>query len=165
MDIIFLHGLESGPHGSKFQSIRDAGWTVSAPDCTGVGDVTQRVAIAREALEAAAGPVVLVGSSFGGLTGARLHADVAGSPVGERIHGLLLLAPALHVEGAEAIDRCHPNTVILHGVQDDVVPVEASRSFAERFGCMLVEVEDGHRLKDSHARILSLLQQVAGVRA
>ena len=165
MQIIFLHGLESGPHGSKYQSMKAAGWPVAAPDCTGVMDVDLRVAAARAALEAETGPVVLVGSSFGGLTAARLWSDVVEEALAARVHGMLLLAPAFHLESAQAIHACHSNTVLLHGRQDDVVPLEASQAFAERFGCMLAEVDDGHRLAESHDRMLALLELVAGLRA
>jgi len=162
MDVIFLHGLESGPHGSKFQSMKAAGWNISAPDCEGIANVGERVEIARRALPAAEEPVVLVGSSFGGLTAARLFSSLADDRASAQVHGLLLLAPAFHVPAAESITTCHPNTVILHGTQDDVVPIESSRAFAARFGCELVEVEDGHRLAASHPVILRLLDQVAG---
>lgn len=103
----------------------------------------------------------LVGSSFGGLTAALLYAGLTKDTAEARVHGLLLLAPAFHLAAADDIGCCHPNTVLLHGVQDAVVPIEASRAFAARFGCELVEVEDGHRLTDSHSEILRRLEQVA----
>ncbi len=162
MHVLFLHGKESGPHGSKYRSIRDAGWSVTAPDCEGIDDLTQRVNIASAALRPLAGPVVVVGSSYGGLTAALLHDALQGTDEVSKIHGHLLLAPAFHLEEARALAHCHPNTVVLHGEQDEVVPVEDSRAYADRFGCELVEVQDDHRLKASHAEILRLLEQVAG---
>jgi alpha-beta hydrolase superfamily lysophospholipase len=162
MDIIFLHGRATGPHGSKIQSIRAAGWNLSAPDCKGIEDVHERVAIARRALKDAGDEVVLVGSSFGGLTAALLLSELAGSEESSKVKGLLLLAPALHMEPAKGITAVPPNTLILHGVHDTVVPIEHSRAFATRFACELVEVEDDHRLRDSHPQILSLLERVVG---
>ena len=102
MDVIFLHGLESGPHGSKFQSMKGAGWRISAPDCEGIADVGERVEIARHALTETAGQVVLVGSSFGGLTAARLFSSLADDGASTQVRGLLLLAPAFHLPDAGA---------------------------------------------------------------
>jgi pimeloyl-ACP methyl ester carboxylesterase len=43
----------------------------------------------------------------------------------------------------------HP-TVIIHGVSDDIVPIESSRKIAEsNSNVKLIEVEDGHRLVNS----------------
>ena len=43
----------------------------------------------------------------------------------------------------------HP-TVIIHGVSDDIVPIESSRKIAEsNSNVELIEVEDGHRLVNS----------------
>ena len=42
----------------------------------------------------------------------------------------------------------HP-TVILHGTQDDIVPIENSRRMANEDNCVvsLIEIEDGHRMQ------------------
>jgi alpha-beta hydrolase superfamily lysophospholipase len=162
MDVFFLHGLESGPVGAKSEAIRKAGWRITAPDCIGIMDVDRRVAVARRGLAQLDGPVLIVGSSFGGLAAALLYAAEAGSAATANVSGMLLLAPALQNPAAEHVDRCHPNTVILHGAHDDVVPVEGSRAFAQRLGCRLVEVDDGHRLADSHGEMLRLLDELAG---
>ena len=67
VQLVFLHGLESGPHGSKFKTLSDLGLgPVLSPNCKDIDDPLQRLAIIREAL-ADAGPLLLVGSSFGGL--------------------------------------------------------------------------------------------------
>jgi pimeloyl-ACP methyl ester carboxylesterase len=40
--------------------------------------------------------------------------------------------------------------VIIHGVSDDIVPIESSRKIAEsNSNVELIEVEDGHRLVNS----------------
>jgi len=62
-------------------------------------------------------------------------------------------------EDAAAIDVGFPDvrvpTLILHGVHDDVVPIEQSRRFAqERPNVQLVELDDGHELVDSLPRLL-----------
>ena len=40
--IIFAHGLEGSPNGSKIQALRNAGFDVNAPDFQGM-DLAQRV--------------------------------------------------------------------------------------------------------------------------
>ena len=166
VEILFLHGLESGPQGAKITALRDAGWRVSAPDCEGIAKVSDRVEIAREALARAAPPVILVGSSFGGLVAALLVSALTAERAAPTVGGVLLLAPALHLQAAAGVRECHPNSCILHGREDDVVPIEASRTFARRFRCELVEVDDGHRLANSHEEILRLVDRtVARIRS
>ncbi|MFO0638806.1 MAG: YqiA/YcfP family alpha/beta fold hydrolase [Polyangiaceae bacterium] len=47
-------------------------------------------------------------------------------------------------------------TVIVHGLRDEVVPVERSRAFARgRPNVRLVEVDDGHELAESLPRVLA----------
>ena len=54
----------------------------------------------------------------------------------------------------------HP-TIILHGQQDDIVPIESSRKVSESNESVeLIEVEDGHRLADSLHFIPLAVQRV-----
>lgn len=161
MQVLFLHGRESGPEGSKIRMLRDAGWPVEAPDCRGIEDVHERVAIARDAVRRPQEPTLLVGSSMGGLTAALLWSELSASAESPPIEGVLLLAPALNWADAVGVERVHPRTTVVHGDADDLVPVEASRAFVEQFGCRYVEVKDGHRLADSHPTILAELQAMA----
>jgi pimeloyl-ACP methyl ester carboxylesterase len=154
--VLFLHGLESGPHGSKYLALCDAGHTVIAPDCRGMS-LCARVETAV--------PIMLekrpfvVGSSYGGLTAvlAAMRADVA-------LPGMVLCAPAL--ERAEEpntdpseLQRVAP-TIIVHGTDDDVIPIEVSRRYASRTGATLIEVDDGHRLAHSVRSILDSLDRL-----
>lgn len=166
MRIAFLHGLESGPHGSKYHALAQRWPDLLAPDCEGEFDVQARKRRVTKLL-AGQGPVVLVGSSFGGLIAALLADENAGqddAPVD--IRGLVLCAPALHIPAAEAIERCPVPCVIVHGRDDDVVPIDASRAYAARFGLPLIEVNDGHRLAASQDRLVAetaaLLRRLAG---
>ena len=149
MRIAFLHGLESGPHGRKFRALKERWPDVLAPDCTGVLDVEIRVQRVREALTGQ-GPLVLVGSSFGGLVAAIL----ADEPGALDIAGIVLCAPALQTPAAASLARSAAACVIVHGREDDIVPISASRVYAQRFGSTLIEVKDGHRLADSSARLM-----------
>jgi len=63
-------------------------------------------------------------------------------------------------EDAMAVDVGYPDvrvpTLIIHGRQDDAVPVERSRTFAQgRDNVRLIEVDDGHELVNSLPLILA----------
>jgi alpha-beta hydrolase superfamily lysophospholipase len=101
----------------------------------------------------------VVGSSYGGLTAvlAAMRADVA-------LPGVVLCAPALeraeepNTDPAE-LQRVAP-TIIIHGTEDDVIPIDVSRRYASRTGATLIEVQDGHRLARSLPRILGALDEL-----
>ncbi|HEY0132635.1 MAG TPA: hypothetical protein VGB85_01110, partial [Nannocystis sp.] len=61
MTVIFCHGLESSPHGRKYQALVEAGLDVISPDFQGQ-DLAARVATLEPVLRGAVDPV-LVGSS------------------------------------------------------------------------------------------------------
>lgn len=153
--VVFCHGLESNPHGTKVQALRGAGFDVVAPDFQGQ-DLAARVATLGPVLRAT-DDVVLVGSSYGGITaliGAIRHVEAGG-----RVHGLVLCAPALgHVEPPADAMRLYPPapTILIHGRMDDVVPARVSEDFAAAFpDVRLVLVDDEHRLKASIDVILA----------
>ncbi|PLX93266.1 MAG: hypothetical protein C0620_07855 [Desulfuromonas sp.] len=148
MQLVFLHGLETGPHGSKYQALKAMFGEVISPDCEGVFDPEQRLTIIRDTLRDQPGPFLVVGSSAGGLMALLLQ------QVEARVAALVLCAPALHTEHATHLsaDRLPP-TVVIHGRRDDVVPIDSSR----RFGAPLIEVDDDHRL---NASIPLMLEQV-----
>lgn len=159
--VVFCHGLESTPHGSKFQALRAAGLPVVAPDFQGQ-DLAARVATLAPVL-AAHPDVVIVGSSYGGLTalvGAIRHVEAGGV-----VRGLVLCAPALwwSEPPADAMRLYPPTpTVIVHGRGDDVVPVAGSEAFAAAHpGVRLVLVDDGHRLAASIAVIVAEARAMA----
>jgi pimeloyl-ACP methyl ester carboxylesterase len=147
--ILFAHGLEGSPSGTKVTALRDAGFDVIAPDFRGM-DVAARVALLEEATRE--GGMVLAGSSLGGLTAA-----IVACKHPERFTGLLLCAPAFNFLPPEfgAVEALRVpsslRTIVIHGRNDDLVPVEVSRAFRARCGphVVLREVDDGHRLSDS----------------
>ncbi len=151
--VLFCHGLESGPHGNKYLALRAAGYDVIAPDCRGLplkARVDVVVPILREIR-----PYV-VGSSYGGIT-----AVLAGLAAATPLPGLVLCAPALERAEEPNSDPSRLGlagpTVIIHGVDDDVVSIAVSRRYAARTGAKLIEVVDGHRLDQSRAQILAAL--------
>jgi len=160
--IVFAHGLEGSPEGAKIQALRSAGLDVVAPDGRG-----QPLAARIGLLEASTreGPVILGGSSYGGLAAAWL---AAAHP--ERFRGLLLCAPALHWSEAPVDDPgdlvAPPGltTVVLHGIQDGVVPIAVSQRYRDRSGAHveLQELQDDHRLHDSLDRIVAAARRLSG---
>ena len=91
--IIFAHGLEGSPNGSKIRALREAGFEVIAPDFQGMA-LAERVDLLQQICEEhrEAKPV-LAGSSYGGLT-----ASLVAMRMPDAFRGLLLCAPALHLD-------------------------------------------------------------------
>ena len=145
MQLVFLHGLETGPYGKKYQALKQMFGPVIAPDCEGVKDPDKRLEIIKHTLIDEPGPFLVVGSSAGGLMALLLQ------QVDPRVAGMVLCAPAIHTEAAAGLSCAGlPSTIIIHGIYDDVVPIDSSRCF----GVPMLEVEDGHRLDNSIPLIL-----------
>ena len=109
---------------------------------------------------------VLAGSSYGGLT-----ASIVAMRMPDAFRGLLLCAPALHLdeppvnEDTILVAPKGMKTIIIHGVGDDIVPISCSVAYAERSGNDVVafhQVNDGHRLADSHKQIIDAAQLLIG---
>ena len=164
--IIFAHGLEGSPNGSKIRALRGAGFEVIAPDFQGMV-LAERVDLLQEVCEEhrEAKPV-LAGSSYGGLT-----ASIVAMRMPEAFRGLLLCAPALHLDEPPVTEETilvapkGMRTIIIHGVTDDIVPIACSVEYAERSGNDIVafhQVNDGHRLASSHEEIIDAAQLLIG---
>ena len=192
MHVLFAHGFESNPHGSKPTYMREElGWEVTTPVMSELGwNIEQETEVLLRLIDEHDYDLVS-GSSMGALAAANASAMRP-----ELDLRLLLLAPAFGLsdlwrEGAgekglahwkahgsvpyhhrgfekdimlgwdfiEAADRMswpeltHP-TVIMHGLQDDIVPIENSRRVtAENDHVVaLLEIEDGHRMQQAGPR-------------
>lgn len=164
--IIFAHGLEGSPNGSKIQALRSAGFDVNAPDFQGM-DLAQRVGLLlKECEKYSEHRPILAGSSYGGLTAALVAMQMPDS-----FSGLLLCAPALHLVEPPVDDTTilsvpdGLNTVIIHGIEDDIVPISCSVEYAERSKKEILafhKVDDGHRLAQSHKEIIGAAQLLSG---
>lgn len=162
--LIFAHGLEGSPQGAKVTALRAAGFEVVAPDCQG-RILAERIALVDEAVRSAVGPVLLAGSSYGGLAAAWLAMQEP-----RRFSGLLLCAPALgHAEKpvlrpAGLVSPPGLPVRIVHGRMDRVVPIEGSRAYRARSGphVELVEVDDDHRLAASLDAIVAAARTLGG---
>jgi len=147
MQLVFLHGLESGPHGAKYQALKKHFGSIVSPDCSGITDPQQRLAIILDRLAAEPGPLLLIGSSMGGLMALLLQRQIP-----QQVAGMLLCAPALQRPAGTGLNtEGLPPSLIIHGRRDTVVPIEASRNF----GLPLLEVDDDHSLRASLPLIIA----------
>jgi alpha/beta superfamily hydrolase len=155
--VVFSHGKESGPWGSKITAmaatVRDLGWAVESVDYRGIDDPAARVRKLIDQAEKHPAPMVLVGSSMGGHVSAAAAARL-------RPQGLFLLAPAFYMKAFEEYTpqdvACE--TVMVHGWHDDIVPVENSIRWAREHQAALHLLNSDHRLEDQIAEICRLLQ-------
>ncbi len=152
--VYFFHGLESGPVGTKSKYLGEH-FDVVALDFQGM-EIWERLERAAEMTEGLR-DLVVVGSSYGGLLTALLYSQHP-----ERFRGYVLMAPALYLDAANKIERMPENAVVIHGVHDEKVPIEAVRTFCEGFGLEIEEVEDEHRLHGSLERMVEAVREVVG---
>ena len=153
-DVVFSHGKESGPMGSKIQRLMEEadrfGLKTISVDYRNCATASERVALLNNTLKQLDAPpqqVVLVGSSMGGYVSTVVANNLP-------VAGLFLMAPALWMPAEEyTIQSYQPLTSkveITHGFNDDVVPCENSIRFArEHEGTVLHLVPDDHRLRAS----------------
>ena len=143
--LIFLHGQESNSQGSKARLLRQLFPDMLIPDFRGTLD--ERMAALYPILGAETGWAI-IGSSFGGLMGALFTCQRP-----QQVRKLVLLAPALTLpEFAEKLPvPVDVPTVIFHGDQDDIVPLEPTRQLAVQVFRNLQHhvVPDGHRLENT----------------
>ncbi|HJT99211.1 MAG TPA: alpha/beta hydrolase [Rhodanobacteraceae bacterium] len=147
--VILSHGLESGPNATKVSAlakIADAlGWRSVRPDYLDIDARKDPRAIDARIDRALThtpteGRVVFGGSSMG--------AFVSGFASLERAcDGLFLLALPLEIAGYwRRFSAASVPTVMVHGWQDELCPVEAALDFARAHGATLQLVPDDHRL-------------------
>jgi len=205
VSFIYLHGFASSPQSKKAKGLGDRFAALGIPLQTpnlNQGDfshltLSRQIAQVEALFPPEPEPVVLLGSSFGGLTSAWL---------GDRhpqVQKLVLLAPAfgflqhwlprlgdaavqqwrdtgfypvyhysedrelpLHYDfvtdaaqyNDTALTRPVP-TLILHGRQDEVIPIKASREYvAHRPWATLVELDSDHALTDVELEIWEAIQ-------
>jgi len=154
--IVYLHGLDSNSQTYKAAVIRAVYPDLITPDFIGFLDERMRQLYP---ILGDASNWTLIGSSFGGLMAALFATQ---RPA--QVHKLILLAPALMLsEFAEHLPTpIDVPTIIIHGTQDTVVPVEIIQPLAERVFRHLDYrlVDDDHRLHKSAQELdwKSLLQ-------
>ena len=156
--VIFSHGQESGPWGTKIRAMADTvramGCEADSIDYQGIADPTERVEKCVRECAGIKDRLVLVGSSMGGhvATAAAEHVGAA---------GLFVLAPAYFMEGYEDLTPEPPAIpiCIVHGWHDDIVPVENSIRYARQCSATLHLVNGDHRLTANIDEINDYLAQ------
>ena len=143
--VIFSHGKESGPWGTKISRLADVakqrGYAVESIDYQDTHDPAKRVARLLEYVENETGDYLLAGSSMGGYVAA---------VAAERCQpgGVFMMAPALFVPGYphhhQALD-CE-QVHIVHGWGDEVIPWELSMKYARQTDCQLHLIAGDHGL-------------------
>ena len=143
--LVFSHGQESGPWGSKIRAMakqaKALGCEAVSIDYQGIADPTERV---QKLVAEASGiddRLILVGSSMGGHVATAAAEQLVAA-------GLFVLAPAYFMEGFEELTPEPPTMpiCIVHGWRDDVVPVENSIRFAQNCHASLHLIDGDHRL-------------------
>lgn len=156
--IVFSHGKESGPWGSKIKAMaevaRKRGFQVESLDYTNEPSPENRAKKLINHLKSDQGneQLVLAGSSMGSyvstLASRQLMPD-----------GLFLLAPAFYLPGYEEQEPApfSGKTAIIHGWNDQVVPVENAIRFARTHKATLHLLNGDHRLTEEIPEICRLL--------
>ena len=158
MKVIFSHGKESGPWGSKITKLANVaeslGFNVDSIDYRQVADPDERVSLLNAYLASESQPYILVGSSMGG------YVSLVTSQKNEA-KGVFLLAPALYIQGyqhQQYVDNCNFIDIV-HGWSDSVIPVENSIKFAKSARCNLFLIDGDHRLNSAIEQVIVLFKQ------
>lgn len=144
--IIYLHGLESNSQSGKARQFAQKFPGMITPDFTGTFE--ERMEQLYPILGSETNWTI-IGSSFGGLMG-----TVFTCKHPTQVRKLILLAPALLRNPFASFLDLEPvsvPTIVVHGTEDDVVPLEPVREVAETLfkNLRYIVVADGHRLHKS----------------
>ncbi len=158
--VVFSHGKESGPWGSKIRQLADVAQSHGAAcisvdyQVNGLLAPDARVRRLLDTVLPAHEKLVLVGSSMGGYV-----STVASRTL--RPDGLFLLAPAFGLQDyPEPFPvPCAGQISIVHGWRDHVVPCENSIHFARTHAASLHLIDGDHRLNDALPSVLALFDR------
>ena len=145
---IFLHGLDSSGRGTKGTYFSTRYPDMLRPDFDGT--LQQRLSQLHDLL-ADEQKFIVVGSSFGGLMGACMALDQP-----QRVHRLIMLAPALNFDEFQAPARkIETETVLVIGEHDEVTPSDIVVPAAEStFSDLQVSiVDDDHLLHQTFSSL------------
>jgi alpha/beta superfamily hydrolase len=156
--IVFSHGQDGEPWGTKIVAMAEVarrhGLTVESVDYRGMQDPAQRVQRLLEVCKSLPGSLMLVGSSLGGHVATAVSKDVP-------TRGLFLLAPAFFMPGYEQYtpEPASCPISIVHGWNDDIVPVDNSIRYARQYRATLHVLDSDHRLTANLDEICELLDR------
>jgi predicted esterase YcpF (UPF0227 family) len=157
MIVIFSHGKESGPSGSKIKALsliaEKHGFSVDSIDYSDISSPDHRVDHLLKIIKDINEDIVLVGSSMGGYVSL-----VASEQI--KLKAIFLLAPALYMDDYKIQDYCTTCIFIetIHGWSDDIIPVEHSIKFAQKTDSTLHLISGDHRLNDSIETVSCLFE-------
>lgn len=159
--VLFSHGQESGPWGTKIRAmaerVRELGLAADSVDYQGIADPAERVRKLIDVGSRVEDRLLLVGSSMGGHVATAAAAELGAI-------GLFVLAPAYYMPGYEALTPPAPTIpiCIVHGWRDDIVPVDNSIRFARNCRAELHIIDGDHRLTANIDRINAYLTDFVG---
>ena len=139
LKVLFLHGMEGTPEGSKPTFMKEKGFKVIAPVLP-KENWELSVKRAKDSFENFE-PDVVVGSSRGGALATALNTGNIPK---------ILIAPAWTKFAVEE-PLVNKTTTILHCLDDDLVNFEDSMELAECYNCKLIECGERHRMSDDDA--------------
>ena len=157
MKVLFSHGKESGPWGSKIVHLaelaKECGCDIDSIDYRAIRDPDLRAQHLIDILQKEQDDTILVGSSMGAYVALVASAQV-------KVAGVFLLAPALYIPGFKTQEYTLDNQhlAIVHGWSDDVIPPEHSIRFARQAKCSLHLIAGDHRLKSSLATVAQIFE-------
>ncbi len=138
MKILFLHGLESKPGGSKVKFLEKYGYEVLNP-LLPKWSWDESLENAQVLIDSER-PDIIIGSSRGGAVALSVNT------FGAR---LVLVAPAWKRFGGDIQLAC--GGIILHCREDKIIPYEDSVELCSETGATLITCGVDHRMKDPDA--------------
>jgi len=158
--VIFAHGKESGPWGSKIKHLaaiaEGQGAQVLSPDYSDIlDDPDARVARLLALPLPPHDRLVLVGSSMGGYV-----STVASQTL--KPAGLFLMAPAVYIPGFGVQQDPVPvadHVCVVFGWNDEIIPVEHGIRFAQAHRAALHVLDGDHRLNSVLPELGVLFEQ------
>lgn len=149
--VVFSHGKESGPWGSKITTLsnvaKDMGFAVESIDYRDLDCPEDRLERLKETITQKSNDVILVGSSMGGYVSLAAASEVSA-------RGVFIMAPALYMPKYKVQNYPYDGYVsVVHGWNDDVIPIENSMKYAQQQKAQLLLLNDGHRLANSKSVI------------
>ena len=138
--VLFLHGLESKPGGTKPTYLKNNGYKVLNPKLPKYS-FEESVAIAQGVIDRDM-PDVIVGSSRGAAVAMCIDPGTA---------KLVLIAPAWSHFMQTANKKVPASAMILHSEADVIVKYSDSKQLAETCNATLITVGECHRMKDADA--------------
>ena len=149
MKILFLHGKEGRPDGTKPRFLIENGFEVKAPSLP-KDDWQKSMDLAQAEFDDFS-PQVVVGSSRGAAVGCYLKTGNVPK---------ILIAPAYKYFGDLEL-LLNESSIVLHCKEDKIIDFKHSEDLVKRFAVRLIACGEGHRMSDPEA-LATLLKALRG---